>query len=176
MATPSNGYCRVEDLLIRTDLSLPSGIDAQKYINDAADEIDSKIGTLYATPVVIPTDKQIAFRTTILTLKHVNAQLATGRIIMSISSPTENSELDAYGNYLVREANAVINKIANRAIILEGAPPNTNAPTEYAVSKTHIYNLDDTSSVEAFYDIVNPSRGVTHKQLRGKFIPGEMGG
>lgn len=177
MATPLLGYCTVSDLLLRTDLTLPSAIDAQKYINDAADEIDARIGLLYKTPVKIPTQDLEKYRTTILTLKTINVQLATGRIIMSISSPHENSELDAYGNYLVREANARLNQIANRTYILEGAPANENTPDEGSVSRTMIYNLDADSSVEGFYNLVNSARsGRVPPKVTGKFLFDGLGG
>lgn len=174
MSTPANGYCTVDDLLIRSDLTLPSGIDAQKYVNDAADEIDSRIGLLYRTPVKIATEDLEKYRTTLLMLKSINAQLATGRIIMSISSPSENSELDAYGNYLVREANTRINQIANRNYILEGAAPNENTPEESTVSRTMIYNLDPDSSIESFYDFVNPAR-TGNPNDRGNFLRPGLG-
>lgn len=175
MPTAPLGYCSVSDLLLRSDLQLPTGIDAQKYINDSADEIDSKIGVIYHTPVTIQTIDAEKYRTTILTLKRINAHLATGRIIMAISSPQENSELDAYGASLVKDALASIHLIAVRTTVLEGATANTNTPTEHAVSKSHIFNLDTTSSVEAFYDIVNPGRE-NAKVFSGRFIPGQLGG
>lgn len=175
MATPADGYCTVEDLLLRPDIPLPREFDKQKYINAAAEEIDSKIGRLYQTPVIIRVEDSEKYRTTIIALRRINSQLATGRIIMTISTTTESQEVDAYGYYLIKDALQSIDDILNRDFILDGAEPSRSLPTDYTVSKSHIYNLDDTSSVEAFYDLVNPSRG-NQPVFRGRFIPGPMGG
>jgi hypothetical protein len=55
-------YSSVEDLLIGK-IPLPVGVDPQKYVDDATDEVDSYIGFTYVTPVDVsntsPVDRPV---------------------------------------------------------------------------------------------------------------------
>lgn len=150
-----DGYCEVDDLLLG-DLPLHNSTLAQRYINNAAEEIDSKIAPLYQTPVKINPEDVVKFRSTIFTLKRINQFLASGRIIMAMAAPGENNIVHQYGITLVREAQREIDRIVNRDLILDGATPNSNAPSDFAVSRAYVYQLDKESAVEGFYSMVNP--------------------
>lgn len=156
MATPPKGYCEVTDMPLREDIEISLEIDKQKYVNDAADEIDSIIGSLYKTPVKYEPMEAEKYRHSILILKKINAHLAAGRLIMAVASPEESTTLDAYGFSLVKNSLDALDKILNRNIILEGAAINSNEPSEYTTSRGYIYNEDKTSSVESFYQIIDP--------------------
>lgn len=148
-------YCEVGDLLLG-GIPLPSYIDPAKQIADAADEIDSKIGYVYVTPIDVSVGSNLA-RPARLLLKRINSSLATGRLILAVASPEENRNLHAYGWSLVKEATAALDLIASGEAVLEGAIPDPNA-SEAAVTAPLISNLDAESSVEAFYNrIANPS-------------------
>ena len=43
-------YSAVTDLLVG-DITLGSTVNAEKYVQDAADEMDSKLGFIYETPI-----------------------------------------------------------------------------------------------------------------------------
>lgn len=150
-------YCEVTDIKLG-NIPLPPYLDTQKEVNDAADEIDSKIGYWYSTPIDLGAGSLVV-RPARLFLKRINSSLATGRILLAIASPEENRNLHAYGWSLIQEAQAALQSIAAGEIHLEGAPlaPGASAASEGASTAPKIYNVDAESNVEAFYDrIANP--------------------
>lgn len=140
-------YCEVADLLIG-DTRLPASISAQAYVNAAADEIDASIGFRYETPISL--DENVAVnRPVMLLLKTVNAWLATGRILLTMSRTSEDSSLDALGNYYVKGALARINQIAGGDIVLVNAVQITQGASTF--KGPTIVNGDSESLVDAFY-------------------------
>ena len=171
MSTPPvdlepDGYCGLNDLLIG-DLLLPEEISKKAYIESAALEIDSRIGSLYAVPVVIAPDKVVQYQATISMLKSINARLASGRILMAAAATLELNVVHAYANSLVREAMSDLEDIRERKYILQGADANSN-PSETFVA-THVYGFtqDPVSAVDKFYDFVDPIGG---NPLKGSFM------
>lgn len=159
-------YCAVSDLLLGK-IPTPAALDPAKYVQDAADEIDSKIGHLYETPIdltelLVPPPVPLVdgglkvSRPTRLLLKRINAHLASGRLLLAVAAPEEQRQLHAYAWSLVKEATAALDLIAAGDISLDGVDPiNT---TEGPVAKPLISNLDAESNVESFYDrIANPA-------------------
>ena len=146
-------YCSEADLLLG-GIPLPGYIDPVKQVADAADEIDSKIGYIYKTPIDV-TDTSPVKRPARLLLKRINASLATGRLILAVASPEENKNLHAYGWNLVREATTALDAIASGQFPIEGADPSPDAPVEGLNSAPLISNLDAESNVEAFYDRIS---------------------
>ncbi|MFD5451674.1 hypothetical protein [Streptomyces sp. NPDC127100] len=142
-------YSTKDDLLLG-QIPLPSYLDPDTYISNAAEEIDAIIGMTYVTPVSIQETPQT--RPTKLILKKVNNFLASGRIIMALDSGGEDTQLHSYGRYLVTQAEAIIKQIASGDVTLVGAQPinsggNGNAPV--------IVNGDAASIVDTFYDNFN---------------------
>lgn len=152
-------YCEVTDLLTGT-IPTPTALNPTKFVSDAADEIDSKIGMIYATPVVI-TDTVAGqpnpvVRPVRLLLKRLNVHLASGRLIMAAAANMEDTQLHAYGWSLVKEATDTLTAIAAGELNLVGVEPAEGATA--SVTTPLISNLDAESNVEAFYDrIANPS-------------------
>ena len=148
-------YCDPNDLVLG-NIPLPGYIDAQQKVQDAADEIDSRIGHIYQTPVSMVESGSVS-RPARLFLKRINAHLASGRIILAVASPTENSSLHAYGRSLVREAIEAIGNIVSGDLELTGAALVEGAEIN-PVGVPLISNVDPESNVEAFYDrIANPT-------------------
>lgn len=148
-------YCSTDDLLMG-EIPIPAYIDSQKIVDDAADEIDSKIGYRYNTPVNIGVGTPVV-RPAVLLLKRINAHLATGRLLLQLASPAEQPKVHAYGLYLVQESQRALDSIVSGEIILDGAVGLPGADTEPATAPM-ISNLDAESNVEAFYDrISNPN-------------------
>lgn len=148
---PLQAYSAVSDLLLG-DTVLGSTVDPEKYVQDAADEIDSKVGFMYVTPLNL----QTAPRPVQLLLKRINNFLATGRLIMAVASPSEEGGLNAYGRNLVEAASESLDAIAAGKINLEGV--QTIADGTALRTAPMVSNIDSESSVEAFYDrIANPS-------------------
>lgn len=148
-------YCAVGDLLTG-NIPLATYTDPTKYVQDAADEIDSKIGFVYETPIDI-VDPTPVPRPARLLLKRLNTFLATGRLLMAADAGGENDRLHAYGYSLVQEATVALDQIASGQIIIEGAVPiNTGDDTQ--VTTIIVNNLDSESNVEAFYNrVANPA-------------------
>lgn len=140
-------YSAVGDLLIG---DLPSPANAAKYVQDAADEIDSKLGLRYQTPIVV--DDSPANRITNLTLKRINNWLASGRLIVAQAASAETQYQHAYGRQLIQDAEAALTMLSNGEMILPGA--EFVNPTETGVSGPMIDNLDAASNVESFYTFV----------------------
>lgn len=149
-------YCEASDLLTG-NIPAPSGMDLDKVVQDAADEIDSQIGFVYETPVdLTQTTPAPLPRPVKLLMKRINVFLATGRLILAVDANGEDEQLHAYGLSLVREAQASLAAIAKGTITLEGVPVLAGGVPE--VTGPMLYNKDIESNVEAFYDrICNPS-------------------
>lgn len=150
-------YCEVKDLLIG-DIPTGGGLDPVKYVNDAADEIDSKIGFVYVTPITS------IVRPVVLLLKRINAHLASGRMILAATISAEGDQLNAYGQSLVADSMLAIEAIASGEILLPGATINTDVippidPLAPVSGPLLISNLDTVSRVESFYNFVAPVRG-----------------
>jgi hypothetical protein len=148
-------YSATTDLL-NGNIPLPSYVNTQKYVDDAADEIDSKIGFIYQTPIDVTTNSLVP-RPARLLLKRINNFLATGRILMAVDAGGEEVQVHAYAASLIRDANAALDMIVSGDVIIEGAV-RLDTGDAAQVTAIIVNNLDPESNVEAFYDrIANPS-------------------
>lgn len=157
-------YCTVADLLIG-DITTSTALNPDKYVNDAADEIDSKIGFRYATPVPI-SGADPAPRPVILLLKRINAHLASGRLILAATISANQEELNAYGQSLVNDAQLAIQQIAEGELILIGVDPAPDLPASptdpdllLSLQPVLHSNVDAVSQVESFYGAVTGGLG-----------------
>lgn len=147
-------YCEPTDLILG-DTRLPTSINAQEFVNEAADEIDAAIGYYYITPIVV--DDNPVNRPTTLLLKTINRWLASGRLILTLSRTGEDNTLDALGKYYVNMAVARINDICSNKITLIGAQQTDQADS---FKGPVIANAEPVSLVDAFYGHFNtPSIG-----------------
>jgi hypothetical protein len=151
-------YCTETDLLISGNLPVPTGFNKVKYVQDAADEINMRLGQRYTTPIVFATvEQQEAYGATLLLLKQLNVHLATGRLIMALDARGENEALHAYGAELVRGALELIREILDGKITLEGVrPANGSEPADNGSARPVLLNLDPVSQVESFYSMFDP--------------------
>src|SRR3982751_5310702 len=123
-------YSASSDLLLG-EIPIPSYIDKDKVVQDASDEIDSKIGHIFATPLNLTgTGEGALSRPAALLIKRINNSLASGRLLLAIASPQEDSNLHAYGWSLIKEANEALYAICEGDIQLEGALANPTAPVQ----------------------------------------------
>ena len=151
-------YCDVQDLLTG-NVPTPDYLSPAKYVNDAANEIDSKIGFIYETPVDIAEDLPAPVpRPVRLLLQRLNVFLATGRLLMAVDAGGEETAVHAYGKSLVDDATMTLNEIAAGKLVLVDTPVLDNGGDGVAPTAPLISNLDPESNVEAFYDrIANPN-------------------
>jgi hypothetical protein len=157
------------------DIQASAALSPQKYVNDAADEIDSKIGFTYETPIpayqadgITPTPRPVT-----LLLKRLTSHLATGRLIMAAYSAQEDARLNAYGQSLVDEVDATIAAIISGELPLPGVPASSTplpgaGDGEYVTPiGAGINNIDAYSQVEAFYGYFNPANPAGRWPYRG---------
>jgi hypothetical protein len=153
--TTFTGYCSPGDLLTGS-VPLPTYLDPAKFVSDAADEIDSKIGFIYVTPVDV-SDGSTAVRPVRLLLKRLNVFLATGRLLMTVDAGGEDKTVHAYGLRLVTEAENSLAMIASGQLPLDGAARVDDGTGAQPLGPI-IGNKDAESYVDAFYDrIANPN-------------------
>lgn len=159
-------YSEPEDLLTGA-IPTPAYLSPAGYVNDAADEIDSKLGFIYVTPIDLD-ETDDATRPARLLLKRINNFLATGRLLMAVASPEEDNQVHAYASRLIAEANSALNDIAKGDIDL-GAD-KLPAQVEPVVTPLVVYG-DAESNVEAFYDrVANPDYHFPESGLTGRLL------
>lgn len=141
-------YSTTDDLLLG-DVPLPGYLNAQKFVDDAANEIDSYIGYVYQTPIDM-TDPGPVARPARLTLMRIAQHLSSGRLMLAIAAGTQDDRLNAYGAALVKEAVDTLKLVAEGELPIEGALPIDESGT-IAPTGPSILNIDQFSAVEAFY-------------------------
>ena len=143
-------YCEEVDLLTG-NIPTHEWMDIPQYIQAAADEINAALAMRYVVPVVVSGVPQYA--ATPLFLKGINAKLASGRIITAAATSAEQTEVHAYGLYLIKEALEQLKTITCGDYVLPGAPQTQQPGTD--TSPVLISNVDPESQVEAFYSRVS---------------------
>lgn len=160
------GYVEPTDLLLgELTNALPASISPTQYISMTAEEIDAKLGVMYAVPVNIATlpNSQGSL------LKSIHRKLASGRIIMAATIAHAESAIHGYAVQLVKEAQMELMAVANGDVVLigaervdgDGAPRGDIADAEVADPRARVpgaYNRDEYSAVEAFeYNFMRPT-------------------
>lgn len=141
-------YCTVSDLLLG-DTVLQNGFDKQRYVDLAADEMNSRLGYEYVIPIESSSPSEDVGAAALLILKNINLKLASGRLILAIAAGGEETALNAYGNSLCQEAYAEL------SLVLSGQLPLVNASrldNEVSVPTARTVNADKESGVDAFYE------------------------
>lgn len=133
------------------DMSVSPTVDKDAYVEDAANEIDSRIGVRYETPINVGEGTTLAHHS-IMLLKKLNNHLATGRFIMAEAIGGEDSSVHAYGVFMVQSALREIDMIRSGEIDLEGVDERFSGVDD-STGPT-IYNEDATPAVQTFYDNV----------------------
>ena len=145
-------YSTPADMLLG-DLPIAVSVNKQKYVNDAADEIDSLIGVRYTTPLDMSGSSPIP-RYARLFVKRVANNLATGRLILAVAAGGEDNQVHAYGWSLVQSALDAVKQIADGTYDIIGAVdanPTASNRTRGPVTS----GQDATSGVDAFYGHVS---------------------
>lgn len=166
-------YSEVEDLLLG-ELTPPENKISLKYVQDAADEIDSKLGFIYVTPISVD---PVTYRATVLLLKRINNWLASGRLILANAASREEQYLNAYGKSLIVEATNALEALTTGTMPLPGATPINSGDSQ--ATGPIINNLDAQSNVESFYNFATdpfPSRYYPDRYPPGVIFPGSQTG
>lgn len=165
-------YSEVGDLLLG-DLVLGGGVDRQKFIDQAADDMDAKLGWLYQLPLrpavpagevqtdpqgdappVAENDWEALPTHEGLLLKGINNKLASGRLILTLDIAGEGTTLHAYGYQLVREANAELSILSNGEAWLTAQRAHPDEEGEADTRTPGIINYDEESLLLGFENTV----------------------
>lgn len=147
-------YSLVSDLLI-DDLTVSQTFPKQKYVDDAADEMNIKIGTRYDLPIDLNT-LSVPSR---LRLKRINNYLASGRIVLRLAISSEQTKLHELGATWIKEALDALEAIAcgkDDLLLVDGTPIETDPYLDVSVGPI-VTNVDAASPVDSFYDYFNPT-------------------
>jgi len=158
----STAYCAVGDLLLG-DVTVGGTINRQLYVDQAADEMDAKLGWLYETPIAEavegyegPALDPSMPRHEKLLLKNINAKIATARLIMAVSINEEGNAVHAYALRMLKEGNDELLMIANGDLVLTA--PRVETPSGTVLTRTPgVVNIDEESLLDPFYNTVNHS-------------------
>lgn len=150
-------YCTSTDLLIDHQMYTDTN-EKDRYVRAAADAMDAKLGFLYVVPVDVASDEFPAHEASLL--KKINAELATGRLIMSRSSGGQENNVNQYALFLIKQAEGDLMALANGNVDLHaprvdsGGDPlgeleDPTANDRFARTPTS-WNPDATSAVTFF--------------------------
>lgn len=140
-------YCEPDTLLLG-GIPARSDSELEKFVNDAADEIDSILGVVFETPVTYRADGLPIDRPALLTLTRVNRYLASGRYILAMAASGEEESLHSYGSRLVREALDALRDIVSGKVTFNARKlPDPEAERR----GPRIINAEAASNVDAFY-------------------------
>jgi hypothetical protein len=132
------------------DLQISSSISLDSVAEDAADEMNVRLGERYVVPLnlahasLLPHHKKL--------VEQINARLAAGRLIMAVASPSEDRDLHNYGKYLVDLAMADLDLVVSGRVLLGGQTASTVATDPDAHRGPSIFNQDDESGVEQYVE------------------------
>lgn len=158
----SEMYCSEDELQFGKLRVQVEERDKSHYIEKASDEIDSHISVRYETPIAVNINAGGGRRTTSLILNQICAELASGRLLVASAASAQDSQVHAYGRWLIERALARVQQIVDGDLELPDVPPapeleaNT-APHGPLVINTGPYGGE--SQVNKFYDTFQP-RGI----------------
>lgn len=159
-------YSEVSDLLLGPVL-VSQSVDKQKFINQAAEDMDAKLGWIYDLPLSPQraegapyTDPQpdadpendwkaLPLHERLL-LKGINNKLASGRLLLTLDIAGEGTTLHAYGWQLVREANAELLIISNGEVFLHAQGTEGSADQVDESRTPSVQNHDEESLMLGF--------------------------
>lgn len=147
-------YSTVGDMLVG-DMMFPAGFDKQKYVTIAAEEMDAKLGVLYALPLAPLEGAELPLHERLL-LKTINNKLASGRLIMDIAIGSEQAAVHAYASRMVNEATRELVLLANGEVDLSAVRREV---AEAALRVPSVTNVDEESLLLGFENTVLRGEG-----------------
>ncbi len=118
-------YCTTADLMLGAlATTIPPSIDKEVFVSMAAEHMDARLGPRYKVPVrPFPPATELPYAERVL-LKSINAKMATGRIILTITYPNDEGRLNAYGQRLLAESDLELAAIANGDVLIKAPGPD----------------------------------------------------
>lgn len=146
-------YCGPGDLIIDPTLLYEENVK-ETAVQQACEEIDSRIGRLYRTPIDVSESSSVD-RSVKLLIKSVAIHLASGRLVMRLTDVGQDSVPNAYGKYLITQAYDVLNEILSGDIVLVGVPaPDVDPGERPAIASPQMLaaNAVEPVSLDGFQD------------------------
>lgn len=147
------------DTLLLGGIPAHDDTELEKFVNDAADEIDSILGVVFETPVTNRPDGLPIDRPASLALTRINRYLASGRYIMARAASGEDDNLHTYGARLVREALDALRDMASGKVIFNA---RRLSDPEAERKGPRMSNAEARSNVDAFYGAQTGSDGMMY--------------
>ena len=138
-------------------LKISSDVVVKEYREEAYNEINMKISSLYAIPIDSTNVHDLAY------LKSIEARLAAGNILIAISTVDELEDVHEYGKFLIDQAYKKIEELLKQTIILKGATKDTDKSD----------NLIDAgklqgSAADTYSTFDRPISGIENDAIEGK--------
>nr|DAK84360.1 MAG TPA: head to tail adaptor [Caudoviricetes sp.] len=172
MAANRPVYCT--EGAIRThvqNIKLPTGVTWDSLAETASNEVDSNIGVRYVTPITVnPNDP--AERSAAYWLQNVTSMVAAARLMLSISAPGSQDTANNYGQYLLSNAQQLMNDVISGKVELPGA--EEVAANGSIIQGPTVLNQDAYSQVDLFYDNFEPEGFIPGRLPRPKGTPWPM--
>lgn len=135
------------------NIKLPGNVTWDSLAETASNEVDSNIGVRYVTPITVsPMDPET--RAAAYWLQNVTALVAAARLMLSISAPGSQDTANNYGQYLLRNAQQLMNDVINGKVDLPGA--EELASNGSVIQGATILNPDRYSQVDLYYENMMP--------------------
>lgn len=142
------------DMRLVGNIPARAELELAGFYDDAADEIDAILGSEFDTPVTVAQDGTSLPRTVSLILRRVNRFLATGRYILAVTAGGEDTQLQAYGASLIREALTALQQILSGTISINAKRLSGDASR--VGRQPAVSNTDAASQVDTFYNNFTP--------------------
>lgn len=149
-------YCKADDISKLLDDTVRQQGTSDASADSASNEIDSIIGFVYVTPIfniALPESAQTVDRVVRLLLQKLASFIGAGRILMSMNQQGEDTSPNAYGLYLLQQAEDTLCMIKDGRLLLTGVP-SVNPQLENG-SRVVVSNIDPYSQVESFYNAMS---------------------
>jgi len=144
-------YCTEAD--IRTHLGanvkLPATMSFDTMREAASNELDSKLGVRYVTPIVASVSDPVQ-QPTAYWLSTVTAMIAAARFMLSTAAPGSQETANNYGVYLLATAEGLIKEVISGQRDLIGIIEVGDTGQKY--KGPAIINEDAYSQVDVYYD------------------------
>lgn len=154
-------YSDPEDVMSGTGMARPADDTLERFVRDAAMEIDSRLGFKYKTPLVftrivagsvtfVDPEVKETWTPSFLLITRLSNLLASGRYILATTAPEEDNSLHQYGVKLLRDAEAILSQITSNRTELEIEElPSEQSDSPYGLL---VQNREPRSFIQSFED------------------------
>jgi len=149
------------DLLLG-DISLSPSVDVELYIDLGYDEMSARLGECFVLP--LPSEAALIAggvdgSNDLRHLKFIQQHIATGRLYLAQTGATGNSDLNAYGEYLISMAHERMESLCGDGALtlffVQPAPPRAPGGESLITNAPVVVNEDRESGVGSFMDFVS---------------------